>query len=136
MSNKIVWRALASAVAVVVMSSSSVVAQPDPSAAVGRATFATYCASCHGVGGHGDGPLASLLNKKPADLTLIAKRNHGTYPADRVARTIDGRSPAKGHGGGDMPVWGDAFSRSAADATPPEEKIRRLVSYLETVQVR
>ena len=50
------------------------------------------------------------------------------------AQTADGRTPVKGHGGGSMPVWGDAFTKSSADATPTDEKIRRLVRYLETIQ--
>jgi mono/diheme cytochrome c family protein len=28
--------------------------------------FKTFCATCHGVGGHGDGPAAAGLNPKPA----------------------------------------------------------------------
>jgi mono/diheme cytochrome c family protein len=36
--------------------------------AAGKATFATYCVSCHGEGGQGDGPAAEALNPKPANL--------------------------------------------------------------------
>ena len=100
----------------------------------GASIFSTYCATCHGTSAKGDGPLASSLTRKPADLTQIAKQNGGTFPSERVAQTIDGRKPVKGHGGGEMPVWGDAFAKSSADSTPPEEKIRRLVQYLEGIQ--
>jgi hypothetical protein len=34
-----------------------------------------------------------------------------------------------------MPVWGDAFARSA-DPTPGNEKIRALVRFLESIQVK
>jgi hypothetical protein len=34
-----------------------------------------------------------------------------------------------------MPVWGDAFAKTA-DTTPVDEKIRRLVRYLESIQVK
>ncbi len=34
-----------------------------------------------------------------------------------------------------MPVWGDAFAKSN-DAAQVDEKIRRLVIYLETIQVK
>lgn len=135
MKVKIVWRVVAS-ICLVALSERSAVAQSRPAAAGGSATFSIYCATCHGTSAKGDGPLASMMNKKPADLTQIARRNGGAYPTDVVARTIDGRSPVKGHGGDDMPVWGDAFAKSTADDTPVEEKIRRLVSYLETIQVR
>jgi hypothetical protein len=75
------------------------------------------------------------MTRKPADLTQIAKRNGGVFPAEQVALIIDGRRPVKGHGGGDMPVWGDAFTRSG-DAVPLEQKIRRLASHLESIQVK
>jgi putative copper resistance protein D len=35
----------------------------------GGQTYAENCAACHGVDGHGDGPLAKGLSVKPADLT-------------------------------------------------------------------
>jgi len=79
--------------------------------------------------------LASSLTPRPADLTLIAKRNGGTFDSDQIARIIDGRKPVKGHGGGEMPVWGDAFAKSV-DKTPVEEKIQKLVEYLQAIQAK
>lgn len=79
--------------------------------------------------------MAAMLSKPPADLTRIAKRNGGTFPSELIAKVIDGRSAVKGHGGGDMPVWGDAFAKSS-DPTPPAEKIARVVTYLESIQAR
>jgi mono/diheme cytochrome c family protein len=112
-------------------------AQDKPLAVVsGSAVFRTYCAACHGVDAKGDGPLADGLRVRPPDLTLLAKRNSGTYPDDTVYRIIDGRKPVKGHGGADMPVWGDAF-RSSHDSYSEEkvrEKIGALVEYLKSIQ--
>ena len=34
----------------------------------GEELFATYCATCHGESGAGDGPAAAGLDPKPADL--------------------------------------------------------------------
>jgi mono/diheme cytochrome c family protein len=43
---------------------------PAPTAASGAAAgempYKTFCVTCHGVGGHGDGPAAAGLNPKPA----------------------------------------------------------------------
>lgn len=39
------------------------------SVTAGMGLFAMHCASCHGAGGHGDGPLAKNLPLPPADLT-------------------------------------------------------------------
>lgn len=101
----------------------------------GESTYGLYCATCHGPTGRGDGPMAQMLSKRPADLSRIAVRNKGVFDAALVARVIDGRSPVKGHGGGEMPVWGDAFSRSS-DPTPVTDKIERLVSFISSIQQR
>ena len=99
-------------------------------------TYRTYCAVCHGPGGKGDGPLADSLRFRPPDLTLLARRNGGSYPADLVFRVVDGRKPVKGHGGPDMPVWGDAFRNADSgyrDDTV-KERIQGLVDFLKTIQ--
>src|SRR5262245_57827612 len=75
----------------------------------GPALYKGYCSSCHGPSAKGDGPIAHALRYQPADLTQIARRAGGTFERDKVHRMIDGRDPVKGHGGPDMPLWGDAF---------------------------
>ncbi|MBI4503813.1 MAG: c-type cytochrome [Gemmatimonadetes bacterium] len=40
---------------------------------VGKATFETQCAACHGSRGRGDGPAASALNPRPANLTDVTR---------------------------------------------------------------
>lgn len=104
----------------------------------GASLFKSYCASCHGASGRGDGPVAELFRKPPPDLTQIAKRHNGVFPREKVFRIIDGRDPIRGHGGPDMPVWGEAFSRSSVggDEATVRRKIQALVSYLEAVQER
>jgi len=76
--------------------------QLPTTAMAGGGTYRLYCASCHGTGGRGDGPLADALTRRPPDLTRLAANNGGTYPSDLVARVIDGRASVKGHGGGDI----------------------------------
>ena len=46
----------------------------------GEDSFMFYCASCHGPSGKGDGPVARSLKTRPADLTVLTKRNGGTFP--------------------------------------------------------
>jgi hypothetical protein len=73
---------------------------------------------------------------RPPDLTLLAKRNGGRFSDETVRRIIDGRKPVKGHGGPDMPVWGDAFKSAPegfSDAAV-REKIVAIVEYLRSVQ--
>jgi mono/diheme cytochrome c family protein len=106
--------------------------------------FRLYCAGCHGESGIGDGAVADTLEKRPADLTTIAKRNGGVFPRERVTRVIDGREEVKQHGSRDMPVWADWFKLEASEglggAAGSEEqakaRIARMVDYLETLQRR
>jgi len=100
----------------------------------GRTLFENYCATCHGAAALGNGPLSALLRKQPANLTLLAEKNGGTFSREMVARIIDGRKPLTGHGGGDMPVWGDAFDRSSDGASTTQAKIAALAAFLESIQ--
>jgi len=112
--------------------------EPAVEAVSGAYAFRTYCASCHGTQGKGDGPLAENLRFHPADLTLIARRHGGNFPTEMVVRIVDGRDPLKGHGGPDMPVWGDAFRNPDTnfDEKRVREKIRSIVEYVKTLQVK
>jgi mono/diheme cytochrome c family protein len=102
----------------------------------GAYAFRTYCASCHGIDGKGDGPLTDSLRFRPPDLTLIAKRNAGDFPTEKVIRIVDGRNPVKGHGGPDMPIWGDAFRNAdtAYDDATAKARIKAVVDHLKTIQ--
>jgi mono/diheme cytochrome c family protein len=102
----------------------------------GSSIYRTYCAVCHGREAKGDGPLAENLRQAPPDLTLLAKRNAGKFDADAVHRMIDGRNPIKGHGGPDMPIWGDAFKRSSDGYSEKAVKARidALVEHLRSLQ--
>jgi mono/diheme cytochrome c family protein len=112
------------------------IAESLPPTFSGATLFDDYCKTCHGVRGTGDGPLAKLLRKQPADLTLLARRNGGVFSPEMVTRIIDGRKPLGGHGGGDMPVWGEAFANTAEGAEATPRKIAALVNYLESIQQR
>jgi mono/diheme cytochrome c family protein len=105
-------------------------------AAQGGALFRTYCTSCHGLDGRGDGPLADSLRFAPSDLTRIAKRRRGKWDFDEVRRLVDGRQAVRGHGPSDMPVWGDALleTGSRRDREVVDRRIRALVHYLASLQ--
>ena len=131
--------ALAAVAALSLLSGAGTPASADekvPTTLVGSVSYRTHCATCHGADGKGEGPMTDNLRVHPPDLTLIARRNEGHFPADTVRRIIDGRSPVKGHGGPEMPIWGDAF-RSSSDAyseAKVAEKINALVEYLKSIQ--
>lgn len=103
----------------------------------GARLFKTYCATCHGNNGRGNGPVADQLRKTPPDLTKYTARNGGTFPSERVRQIIDGRGVAA-HGDREMPVWGDAF-RSVEGGLSPEtvkSRIDAIVRYLGAIQER
>ena len=103
----------------------------------GRALFTTYCASCHGVSGRGNGPLADELRHRPADLTQFAARNGGVFNGARIHRFIDGRTVITAHGTMEMPVWGDEFKwREGLPENGITDRVDALVRYLETLQER
>jgi mono/diheme cytochrome c family protein len=99
----------------------------------GAATFKAYCTVCHGIGGKGDGPAAKALKVPPADLTKIAARHNGKFPATAVKMTIRGEADLPAHGTREMPMWGMAF-RSIDDASTTELRLANLVSYIEAMQ--
>ncbi|HEY8155262.1 MAG TPA: c-type cytochrome [Myxococcota bacterium] len=107
-------------------------------AQMGAEEFPRYCGSCHGVRGEGDGPTAEVLRTRPADLTRIAARRGGSFPAGEIARFIDGRFALPAHGSREMPVWGDRFGETIPEPSVAEEitrgKIAVLVEYLKSIQ--
>jgi mono/diheme cytochrome c family protein len=50
----------------------------------GPALYRAYCTVCHGMDGKGGGPMAKSLKVAPPDLTHIAMRNGGRFPAARI----------------------------------------------------
>ena len=105
---------------------------------IGSSLFRTNCASCHGVDGKGEGPVADQLRFVPTDLTTIARRNGDKFPGDEVRRMIDGRDDVKGHRATDMPIWGDAFKKPEEkySAKKAPEKIGYVIEYIESIQTR
>jgi mono/diheme cytochrome c family protein len=104
----------------------------------GPGLFRVYCASCHGADGTGNGPVASSLRVEVPDLTQIAHRHGGLFPADRIRRIVDGRAALPPHGTRDMPVWGRAF-RVATGNDPHSDAqsdrlIELLVQFLQSIQ--
>ncbi len=105
--------------------------QPD-----GRTLYVRYCASCHGVGGTGDGPVAGTLKAVPTDLTALARS--GRFDEQRLLAVIDGVREVETHGPREMPVWGAVFDDELQ--TAPHSgyttllRARVLVDYLRTIQ--
>lgn len=122
----------------------------------GKADFVNYCASCHGVDGKGNGPLAPTLKIAPSDLTVISKKNKGNFPYTMIRKTIESRELglARAHGPREMPVWGPVFAQEPEGPVPgggggggfygvstvqcqhlaARAKIMNIVDYIESIQ--
>ena len=84
----------------------------------GYHVFRTNCSVCHGLDGTGNGPLASQLETRPADLTN--NKNLAQKSDRELFKIIEGTAP-HGQVSSEMPQWGLAI---------PNTQIRALVSYV------
>lgn len=107
----------------------------------GEQEYLNSCAVCHGVDGSGDGPMADVLRKRPANLTTLTRRNGGEFPYWRVYATIDGRGLVPEHGERDMPVWANQLLPDDVKRYGPyggeaitTERIQNLAGYVQTLQ--
>jgi len=92
---------------------------------------------------------ATAWPTKPADLTILAKKNGGVFPTQHVYDVIDGRQEVAAHGPRTMPVWGRVFQIDAPDVpkgvpvaggfdyrqTAVRNRIQALIDYLMRLQV-
>lgn len=113
---------------------------------LGKRDFDINCASCHGVDGKGNGPMADLLRRSPPDLTQLARTNHGVLPMSRMFEVIEGGS-VPSHGTRDMPIWGREFRIEDAEyykeargnydsAAMVRARILMLLEYIDRIQAR
>lgn len=106
----------------------------------GAQDFAAFCAACHGPDARGDGPAAAGLTRRPPDLTGLAARNGGAFPATRVMAKIWGYTGGRG-GAQVMPAFGplldgDLVPYDGGDgiATPTPVRLVQLAEHLRALQ--
>jgi mono/diheme cytochrome c family protein len=106
---------------------------------IGRKEFVRSCAACHGSDARGAGPAVPALRTAPPDLTGIASRRRGDFPADEIAAWIDGRMATPAHGAREMPIWGHRFAEGLPEGEMTQDLVRgtilTLVEYLRSIQV-
>ena len=98
----------------------------------GAYEFATSCATCHGVEGKGDGPMASMLKVAPTNLTTLSANNGGVFPYESTFAMIQGSVTADAHGR-DMPVWGERYRLENPEPIV-RARILELVFYIKGLQ--
>ena len=104
----------------------------------GQDLFSFYCSSCHGRDAKGNGPVAPALKVPPPDLTLLTRRNSGTYPRQRLVGFIAGGgiTLSGAHGSSEMPVWGPIFVTLDPSNRLAVIRIENVVQYLESIQAK
>lgn len=114
----------------------TIVPQPAPYVAPtdGAAMYAEYCASCHGFDGRGRGPALTGLNYNPVDLTQLAAKNDGEFPAQHVRYVLLDAGPKSVHGT-DMPAWAVILGELNRDNPGVHMiRVRNLSDHLDSIQ--
>ena len=118
---------LQTSVLVAAIGGSGLVVADNHKGVAGEDDFKQYCASCHGVSGKGDGPVAPSLN------------NGGSFPKKHVMDVVQGNKDYdkkfRTHGPSVMPVWGNIFlDDSDGRSSIASARIKNVVRYIESIQ--
>lgn len=89
----------------------------------GKNVYMTYCVSCHGEGGKGDGTAAMSLPAKPADHTNGSIMNQHS---DKFLYDIISKGGGAVGKSSFMPAWGGALNDS---------QIRDVIAYIRSLAV-
>ena len=82
--------------------------------------------------------MSPALRVQPADLTSLARRNGGTFPAAHVQERLTGAAgpdESGAHGSTAMPIWGPIFRQLGDDAVNATVRVENLVSYIRSIQL-
>ena len=105
----------------------------------GASDYAQYCAACHGAGGRGDGPASAGMQPPATDLTLLARRNGGSFPTLQAMARINGHTMGKTDS--PMPPIGELldgptvpFDAGDGFAEPTSRRLVDVLGYLQSIQ--
>jgi mono/diheme cytochrome c family protein len=103
----------------------------------GSEMYKVYCAGCHGKDGRAKTRSARFCVVPPSDLTLLALRNRGVYPALRISRVLHEGTGKRVRGQGYMPVWEPLLTSMNAESPEVTElRIHNLTHFVKTLQAK
>ncbi len=105
----------------------------------GKQMYTSYCASCHGFDGRGNGPVAAALKVAPSDLTVLSKDHNGKFPSTHVMAVLEFGTETPAHGTAEMPIWGPIFGDMDRGSTTHDVqtlRVSNLTRYVETLQAK
>jgi len=131
----VLFAAITAACAIGFISAQNKTESPAVVAVDGGEIFRNHCAVCHGRDGRGRGPATIALKQTVPDLTQIARRNGGVFPASQVKAVIDGTGEGTAaHGSRDMPIWGPIFHNFEWDQDLGEVRLQNVTDYIRSIQ--
>lgn len=107
-----------------------------PAAAIsGAELYVQRCSNCHGNDLKGNGPFPPPY-RTPPDLTTLARRHGGKFPAAYVSNVLRNGVKLPAHGPAEMPVWGTDFEATdQLDKAQVSLRVKSLTSYIKSQQV-
>jgi mono/diheme cytochrome c family protein len=127
--------AILSGLAVLAVGAAPAFSQDADEAETGKDNYLRHCAVCHGLEGYGNGPLADAMKIAPSDLTILAAKHGGEFPAAKVSDVIRNGGGVLGHGSPAMPAWGLYFSEKRKPDIA-RARVKALVDYIAGIQAK
>lgn len=101
----------------------------------GSELYKQLCAGCHGADAKGVGPTSPYCSVPPTDLTLLTKKNRGTFPEQKVTQILRYGTEKTHQSTTYMPVWKPLLSTIHGESAElTEKRITSLAEYLKSIQ--
>lgn len=100
----------------------------------GAQMYQSYCASCHGAQGKGNGPAVEFLQTPAPDLTKLSLMNGGEYPEARVFAKLRHSSPSGSEASLTMPDWDRLFRNLHSNQSQVNLREYNLTTYIQSLQ--